>query len=220
MALFTFSSTLGQSLAFDPLNDVLLIDVGNASEITLSEEAGDLRVSRGGDQVVLISTQISDLSPINVTFSDGSVLAAGDAADNDLLGTASDDQLIGLDGNDVLTGGQGNDLLNGGDGTDTARYVDDEQNLKIDLQTGIAVESVITDELVELGEINPRGFQFRSKYADVAGQGDFAYLGGSNEIGIVVIDVSDPSNPVKATSFLKSTGEFFSDIKIDRKSVV
>ena len=224
MPLFTFSSVIGQSLTFDPATDILHFDIGGASDIVLSEEFGNLRLSRGGDHVVLNNNLISDVSTANITFSDGSVLAVGDnasgaigdQADNDLFGTAGADQLLGLDGNDTLTGGQGSDVLQGGAGTDTIRYIDDVQNLEADLQSGIADETVITDELVELGSLNPRNLPYDSKYSDVAVKGDFAYLGGqNNQNSVFVIDVSDPSAPVQAGFFLGGLGETFSDIKIE-----
>ena len=67
------------------------------------------------------------------------------------------------------------------------------------------------------------------KYADVWGEGDYAYVGGWNHTTVLIIDISDPANPSLVSEYDPVTGTGkFRDVKVydgvgyfaDRKSVV
>jgi Ca2+-binding RTX toxin-like protein len=58
----------------------------------------------------------------------GGTILAGDAADNDMVGTDKDDQINGYDGQDTINGGVGDDIMHGADGDDSlAGGADDDE---------------------------------------------------------------------------------------------
>ena len=134
MAVYQFSALSdGQSISFDPFADRLNFDQTTiaAGDLTFAHEGADLRVivKSGpvtGKDIVLVSTDDTELTRTNVTFADGSLLLVGDNqptnvsdhAGNVLTGGAGRDLLLGLGGNDTLNGGDNNDSLVGSSGND------------------------------------------------------------------------------------------------------
>jgi len=52
-------------------------------------------------------------------------------------------------------------------------------------------------------------------YADVWGEGDYAYVGVFNGVGVFIIDVSDPANPSLVSTYIPATGTgLFKDVKV------
>jgi choice-of-anchor B domain-containing protein len=52
-------------------------------------------------------------------------------------------------------------------------------------------------------------------YADVWGEGDYAYVGVYNGVGVFIIDVSDPVNPSLVSTYIPTTGTgLFKDVKV------
>jgi choice-of-anchor B domain-containing protein len=53
------------------------------------------------------------------------------------------------------------------------------------------------------------------KYADVWGEGDYAYVGGWNHTTVLIIDISDPANPSLVSEYVPVTGTGkFRDVKV------
>lgn len=126
-----------QTLRFDPLRDVLRIDlVGVDASMGSFVQRGDvLEVTYAAKTVRLAGMSLTRASSARFTFLDGSRVLLGDdrpatlsdakanalrgGARGDLLdGQAGDDTLEGRAGNDRLLGGKGNDVLDGGLGQD------------------------------------------------------------------------------------------------------
>jgi Ca2+-binding RTX toxin-like protein len=112
----------GQTIAFDPANDVLRFDSASISASSLSFTAfGNPAVVSVGGVSVTLQAPFAALTSSNVTFADGSLFLVGD----NTTGTVNDDNaqaLTGGVGNDFLAGLNGNDTLNGGAGVDTAVF--------------------------------------------------------------------------------------------------
>ena len=165
MTTYYFSSISdGQSIPFDPNNDVLVIDnyqgqTLSATDViprdyytpTLKVEyveiaPGPLVVTK---YISLIGVGVYQLTTTNIQFLDGSRWFIGD----NTVGTAADDQSNVLDGtpyNDLLLGFGGDDTLNGGDGDDaigvTIRFSDKTiGNDHIDGGNGADLLAVIAD---------------------------------------------------------------------------
>jgi choice-of-anchor B domain-containing protein len=52
-------------------------------------------------------------------------------------------------------------------------------------------------------------------YADVWGEGDYAYVGVYDGVGVFIIDVSDPANPSLVSTYIPATGTgLFKDVKV------
>jgi Ca2+-binding RTX toxin-like protein len=134
MAVYQFSALAdGQAISFDPAVDRLNFDQTTiaAGDLTFAHEFTDLRVlvksgPLAGKDIVLLSTDETELTRTNVTFADGSLLLVGDNAPtsasdhlgNALTGGAGRDLVLGLGGNDTINGGDNNDSLVGGGGND------------------------------------------------------------------------------------------------------
>ena len=129
MTAYSWSSLIDkQSVAFDPLKDLLLIDdlsISAAFLIVRWTDATSVTLSYGG-KTISILTDIRSLTTSNLQFQDGSLLIVGDNAvgvanddgANNFGGSPGSDQFIGLGGNDQMSGGLGSNVLNGGDGDD------------------------------------------------------------------------------------------------------
>ena len=129
MAIYNWSLLQNnQRIGFNPLTDILLIDIFSVSAADLSHSWS------GSNSITLTFTDISSgqperksvildgvnivkqLTSTNLVFPDGSLWLWGDDStaleddgDNILTGGAGDDRLVGLGGNDILSGGDGND---------------------------------------------------------------------------------------------------------------
>jgi Tol biopolymer transport system component len=127
MAIHLFSALANDSvLAFDPALDILRFDDSaiSARSVVLDFGAGGSPVAfnAAGKTIYLAATvSVTMLTPVNISFADGSrlivgdgTLAANDALANLLVGGSGDDQLVGLGGNDTLAGGDGADWIDGG----------------------------------------------------------------------------------------------------------
>jgi len=123
MATILFSSlSNNQTIAFDPLNDVLSIDDSGLSAALLTlDYAADYTwngFTLGGKTLFFgNSVNLARVTTGNVIFADNSWLlvgdnttgTAGDASANTLIATAQSDYLMGLGGADTLMGGAGDD---------------------------------------------------------------------------------------------------------------
>src|SRR5258706_1360564 len=129
MAVYQFSALSdGQAISFNPTVDRLNFDQTSiaAGDLTLIQEGGDLRVlvksgPVAGKDIVLASTDSTEIATSNFTFADGSLALVGD---NSPVNTnhhgasittdgSGRDLLMGLGGNDTLNGGERNDRLMG-----------------------------------------------------------------------------------------------------------
>ena len=61
-----------------------------------------------------------------------------------------------------------------------------------------------------LGQLHP--FDGSNRYADVWGEGNYAYLGSYNGSGVMIIDISDPSAPKLAGYYNPADGGRFQDV--------
>jgi len=149
MAVFNWTTlSNNQSIAFNPLADVLNVNdpAASAADVSLSVGTGSTRITLAGKTITL-QTDSKTLTTTNVMFVDGSLLVVGDNTiatgtddlDNVLTGGPGDDRLYGFGGNDGMAGGPGNDTfslvgttpdgfpwgddtLDGGEGSDTLNY--------------------------------------------------------------------------------------------------
>jgi Ca2+-binding RTX toxin-like protein len=130
VAVYQFSALSdGQAISFNPNADALNFDQTaiSAADVRATAEGTSIRMSASGKEVFLQNAQLAQLTTLNVTFANGSLLLFGDnttgqTADNNgnsLIGGAEDDHLWGFGGNDTLTGNAGDDWLAGGTGHDT-----------------------------------------------------------------------------------------------------
>jgi len=134
VATLRWSELASGVVSFDPETDVFEFDQAgfSAADVQVSDTPEGLTFAFGGKSVTLAGTSVSDVSVLNVIFTNGSnsVLFVGDGlpgaladdGDNGLSGLDGDDQLIGLGGSDVLAGAAGGDGLEGGAGFDYASY--------------------------------------------------------------------------------------------------
>ena len=137
MTTYNVNALDGQIVSFDPDVDILSISTP-ANAITATEVDGDLQISTSLATLTLLSTTLSELTPTNTTFTDGTRWAVGDLTTDDTLDGGDNtidfttdvslvdawqrnNQANGLEGNDTitLTAGHGNNQLFGGAGTDT-----------------------------------------------------------------------------------------------------
>lgn len=63
-----------------------------------------------------------------------------------------------------------------------------------------------------LGQIDP--FPGDNRYADVWGEGNYAYLGSYSGSGVMIIDISDPTNPRLAGYYNPPVGGRFQDVVV------
>jgi len=141
----------GQSIAFDPLLDVLSFDSADirAAQVVAATGGTSLLLTAEGKTVTL---QINprQAAQTNIEFADGSKLligdnaaaTAGDDGPNTLTGGAGNDQLIGLGGDDSLAGGAGIDRFDGGAGNDT--YVVDRIFEQFQISDSAGVDTVVS----------------------------------------------------------------------------
>ena len=80
----------------------------------------------------------------------GNDVMNGTAGNDALYGLDGNDTLNGLDGDDFLIGGAGTDSYNGGNGTDIVEYSYDTLGWSINLSTGQATQSTITETLTSI----------------------------------------------------------------------
>ena len=58
-------------------------------------------------------------------------------------------------------------------------------------------------------------FPGSSRYGDVWGEGDYAYLGSSQgSFGVAIIDISEPDSPLLVTTYTPASGGQFKDVKV------
>jgi len=74
----------------------------------------------------------------------------GTAGNDALYGYDGNDTLNGFDGDDFLIGGAGTDSYNGGNGTDIVEYSADPAGWTINLATGQATQSTVTESFVSI----------------------------------------------------------------------
>jgi len=125
---------------------------GAGNDTFVVDNAGDVAIEASGEGVDLVQTSLNNYglgSEVeNLTFTGtgdftgsgnelGNTITGGAGNDN-LSGGAGNDTLNGGAGDDTLTGGLGNDRLTGGTGIDTASYVDETDNMVVDLAAGTA----------------------------------------------------------------------------------
>jgi Ca2+-binding RTX toxin-like protein len=129
VAVYQFSALSdGQAISFDPNADELNFDQTaiSGADVRATAEGTSIRVSASNKEVLLLNSQLAQLTTTNITFANGSLLLFGDnttaqTADNSgnsLTGSSGNDHLWGFGGNDTLNGGSGNDWLAGGTGQD------------------------------------------------------------------------------------------------------
>lgn len=93
----------------------------------------DSDATPGDDQVQ--GTTGSD----TIAAGDGNDEVDGLIGDDTLFGQGGDDILRGGEGDDIVSGGSGNDTLDGGEGFDTADYSDASSGVRVQLNTGVAL---------------------------------------------------------------------------------
>ena len=147
MTTFAFSAlTNNQTIAFNPLVDVLLFDTSiRPAELLINGTASGVQFSVAGKSILLsgitldslgvssttLSRNVQFVSPGFLLVGEGTTALDGGLA-NVITGGNGDDALLGLGGNDTLDGGAGADLLVGGLGDDV--YIVDN------------IADVVTDE--------------------------------------------------------------------------
>jgi len=77
------------------------------------------------------------------------------------------------------------------------------------LATGPAVARA---EIALRGELDP--YPGDDVYADVWGEGDYAYIGTHKGTGLGIVDISDPSAPTLVTTYAATSGTPFKDVKV------
>ncbi|MGE0126947.1 MAG: hypothetical protein AB7U82_02490 [Blastocatellales bacterium] len=63
-----------------------------------------------------------------------------------------------------------------------------------------------------LGKLDP--FDGENRYADVWGEGNYAYLASFNGSGVMIVDISDPANPKLAGHYNPAEGGRFQDVVV------
>jgi uncharacterized protein (TIGR03437 family) len=63
-----------------------------------------------------------------------------------------------------------------------------------------------------LGHLDP--FEGENRYADVWGEGNYAYLGSFSGSGVMIVDISDPTNPRLAGHYNPAVGGRFQDVVV------
>ena len=124
MATYNYSNN--PNVVFNPLSDVLFVDVGSAADLFVSQSGTSIVIVGSGHTATLQGVSPGQLSPANVTFFNESFMLVGDESagtvndegPNSITGGNGNDLLIGLGGNDTLDGGQGNDRIYGNAGDD------------------------------------------------------------------------------------------------------
>lgn len=131
MAIINFSSLKnGKELRLG--NNTLVFDGDiSAADVAIKQEGDNLLLSAASQSIVLENFVVGNLSPVQITFSNGSELLVGDMLKTLLsdditnmlspffLGDEHRDQIRGMGGDDRMSGGVGNDLMFGQQGNDT-----------------------------------------------------------------------------------------------------
>jgi serralysin len=149
---------------------------GDGNDTYYVDSSGDNVVENsatGGDQDIIISSvsyslvgryieilTLAGSSNINATGNDYAQTLNGNNGNNTLNGLGGDDVINGGNGNDLLDGGDGDDVLNGGGGNDTARYVNANNAVNVDLSIvgGQATGGAGTDTLVGIENLAGSAF--------------------------------------------------------------
>ncbi len=79
-------------------------------------------------------------------------------------------------------------------------------------RTRSATLTALTSNVMLRGQIDP--FPGINRYADVWGEGNYAYLGSYNGSGILIIDISNPNSPSLAAHYNPPTGGRFQDVVV------
>src|SRR5262245_5055013 len=125
MSTIQFSTVVGTTIAFDPLTDTLLFDLGSAAGLQLSQSGADVVVSLNGTEVRLASLSLASLAEPNLSFVDGSVVRIGAAGNDLLIGTSAPDYFdISAGGSDSVLGGDGNDVVIAGNQLGADDHID------------------------------------------------------------------------------------------------
>ena len=159
MAIYTFSSVLGTTILFDPLNDTLVFAAGvNAADLRLSQSGADTLVTLNGSSVRLATINVSGLVDSNFSFADGSVVRIGSAADQTLNGSAGADYFdISTGGADTVSAGIGNDVIIAGSQLGASDQIDggvglDTLRLSGNLSVLMGANTVTAVETLSVGE--------------------------------------------------------------------
>jgi uncharacterized protein (TIGR03437 family) len=82
--------------------------------------------------------------------------------------------------------------------------------LLLALLLGASANAQATLKLI--GQLDP--FTGDNRYADVWGEGNYAYLGSFNGTGLIIIDITDPANPKLAGHYNPAEGGRFQDVVV------
>jgi Ca2+-binding RTX toxin-like protein len=154
MATYTWSElTDGQSIAFDPAVDVLVVD-GGVVAASVWAVFDSSSISLSWFKTVTLLTDPTALTPASINFIAGGMLLIGDgtsdtsqdSAANVLTGSSGDDHLDGLGGDDTLRGGDGDDVYI----VDSTHDVVDEQGSNEWADMVLAYASVVMPLNVEI----------------------------------------------------------------------
>lgn len=76
----------------------------------------------------------------------------------------------------------------------------------------LSATRVEAEVITLVNQLDP--FSGNDRYADVWGEGDFAYVGSFAGSGVAIFDISDPANAFLATQYLPASGGQFKDVKV------
>ena len=112
MAVYSFETVVGTTIAFNP-GDTITFGAGyRAAGLFFEVNGGDLLVWNNGGFVRLVSRSVGDLSNTSLSFLDGSVAYFDTTLDNTLNGTGQNDYIdIRKGGNDTVNAGAGDDAV-------------------------------------------------------------------------------------------------------------
>ncbi len=142
MINYEFDTIIGQRVSFAAAADTLNFATNQANEVRITPVGAALSFTTAAGTVELDATPLLNetrpalLTPDNVTFAGGGLLAVGDLTTDDTLdgdgnlidfttdlalisAVNANNQLHGLGGDDTLIAGDGNNIAFGGDGADS-----------------------------------------------------------------------------------------------------
>lgn len=165
--------------------------------------AGNVGPTTTGNTVRVIDSDATPGDDQLQGTTDSDTIAAGDGndeidgldGDDTLFGQGGDDTLRGGEGDDIVAGGSGNDTLDGGEGFDTADYSDASSGVRVQLNTGIALNDGDggTDTLIGFENVTGSAFDDlligdadantldggQARDVLIGGDGDDTLIGGS-----------------------------------------
>lgn len=131
MAIYSFSTIIGQTISFSATTDIINFGGFSATALNFQQSGSNLLISTTQGSFTLANFSIAKITPQNFVFGDGSIVAVGDLTANDTLdgganninfqtntalasGFNASNLIFGNEAGDTIIAGNGSNIIYGG----------------------------------------------------------------------------------------------------------